>query len=1064
MAGPAHRDAVAQGRTGVCMKISEFSIRRPVFAIVISLMLLVLGLVALGRLWQTVREFPDINPPVVSIDTRYRGAAAEIVETKITQPIEDRIAGVELIDKLRSSSADERARITVEFDLERDVDEAANDIRDRVGRVIDDLPLEAEAPEISKADSGAEAIIYLNLASDGMNVLELTDFAERNIVDRFAALPGVARVNLYGSRRYAMRVWIDRQALAARGLTVNEIEAALRSENVQLPAGRLESREREFTLNTATGFDTAEDFRNLVIGRGADGYLVRLGEVAGVELAAENERSAARTNGIPGISIAIEAQSKANTLEVARAVRDEAEVLNRDLPQGTQLAVNLDRAVFIEASMREVMIALGISVIMVLVVIYGFLGNWRATFIPAVTIPISIIAACAAMYAMGFTINVLTLLGMVLAIGLVVDDAIVVLENIYRRIERGEQSLLAAVDGSREIGFAVIATTLVLSAVFVPISFQTGRIGRLFGEFGFTLAASILFSMLIALTLTPMMSSQLFAGGASRSRASHFVDELFGRLSRGYGAALRRSIARPWITILAALALFAGAAAVFVTLPQESTPQDDRGIVRIVMTGPEGASMDYMERYTRQLEDMLAEEMAKGGIVRFNTRIAPGGFAGAGEVNRAVAFLVLEDWHERRRSAREIAAAIQARVAQMPGVRASVITPSAFNWGAAEPVKAVLQGPDYPRIKQWTDVVLARAEQNPGLTDLDTDYKERKPQMKVSVDRNRAADLGVSLDTIGRTLETMLASRIVTTFIREGREYYVILQGRRQDRASPNDLENIYVRSDRSGELIPLSSVVRLDESAVATQLNRFDRLRAITIGANLAPGYSMGEAIEFFRTVVREELPPSAKLAFDGESREYLKSSQALYWTFLGALLVVFLVLAAQFESFTLPFVIMTTVPLAVVGAIAGLWLYGMSINIFSQIAIVMLVGLAAKNGVLIVEFANQLRDRDVEFVEAIVQASLTRLRPVLMTSLCSAFGSIPLLLATGAGAESRQPIGVVVMWGVLISMVLTLVVVPAVYAVVARNTRSPQYWTRVIERLKSAAGTAAPEARAGQ
>lgn len=1045
------------------MKISEFSVRRPVFAIVISLMLLVLGLVALGRLWQTVREFPDINPPVVSIDTRYRGASAEIVETKITQPIEDRIAGVEMIDKLRSTSADERSRITVEFDLDRNVDEAANDIRDRVGRVIDDLPVEAEPPEIAKSDSSADPIIYLSLASDSMNVLELTDYAERNIVDRFSALPGVARVNLAGSRRYAMRVWIDRQALAARGLTVTEIENALLRENVQIPAGRLESQQREFTLNTATGMDNQQDFRNLVIGRGADGYLVRLGEVAGVELAAENERTVARTNGIPGISIGLEAQSKANTLEVARAVRAEVEVLNLDLPRGTQLGVNVDRAVFIEASMREVVFALGISLMMVLIVIYGFLGNWRATLIPAVTIPISIIAACAAMYSMGFTINVLTLLGMVLAIGLVVDDAIVVLENIYRRIERGQQSLLAAIDGSHEIGFAVISTTLVLSAVFVPISFQTGRIGRLFGEFGFTLAASILFSCLVALTLTPMMASQLFSKGAQRSRTSEVVERLFARLTRRYDAILRRSIARPWLTVGAALVLFALSIVIFLGLRQESTPQEDRGIIRVQLTGPEGATMDYMERYMRQLEDILAEEKAKGGILRYNSRIAPGGQGGANEVNRAVGFLVLEDFQDRERSTSEIAAAIQAKVSQMPGVRAGVFMPTAFNWGAAEPVKVVLQGPDYPQLKAWTNKVLARAEQNAGLLNLDTDYKESKPQMKVSVDRNRAADLGVSLDTIGRTLETMLASRIVTTFIREGREYYVILQGRSQDRASPSDLDNLYVRSERSGELIPLSSVVKLEESAAALQLNRFDRLRAITISSGLAPNYSMAQAIDFFRTVVREELPPSAKLDFDGESREYLQSSQALYWTFLGALLVVFLVLAAQFESFTLPFVIMTTVPLAMIGAIAGLWIFGMSINIYSQIAIVMLVGLAAKNGVLIVEFANQLRDRGTEFVEAIVQASLTRLRPVLMTSMCSAFGSIPLLLATGAGAESRQPIGVVVMWGVLISMVLTLVVVPAVYAIVARNTRSPQYWSRIIEGLKTTAGAVPAEAGRG-
>jgi multidrug efflux pump len=1035
-----------------------------VFAIVISLMLLVVGLVALGRLWQTVREFPDINPPIVSIDTRYRGAAADIVETKITQPIEDRIAGVERIDKLRSSSADERARITVEFELDRNVDEAANDIRDRVGRVIDDLPLEAEAPEIAKADSSADPIIYLALASDSMNVLELTDYAERNIVDRFSALPGVARVNLAGSRRYAMRIWIERAALAARGLTVTDIENKLRSENVQLPAGRLESNEREFTLTTATGLDTQEDFRNLVIGRGADGYLVRLGEVAGVELAAENERSVARTNGIPGISIGLEAQSKANTLEVARAVRDEVEILNRDLPKGTQLGVNVDRAVFIEASMREVVFALGMSLVMVLLVIYAFLGNWRATVIPAVTIPISIVAACAAMYALGFTINVLTLLGMVLAIGLVVDDAIVVLENIYRRIERGEQSLLAAITGSHEIGFAVIATTLVLSAVFVPISFQTGRIGRLFSEFGFTLAASILFSCLVALTLTPTMTSQLFSRGASRSRTGRFVDELFSRLTRRYESVLRRAVARPAPIIIGATAIFVVAAALFTGLPQESTPQEDRGIVRILLTGPEGATMDYMERYTRQLEDILAGEAAKGDIVRYNTRIAPGGFAGAGEVNRAVGFIVLKDWGERQRSSQEIADSIQQKVVQMPGVRAGVFVPTPFNWGASEPVQAVLQGPEYAQLRDWSEIVMAKAEQNPGLINLDTDYKERKPQMKVSVNRNRAADLGVSLDTIGRTLETMLASRIVTTFVKEGREYYVILQGRSQDRASPNDLDNLYVRSARTNELIPLSAVVKLEESAVATQLNRFDRLRAITVKANLAPGYSMGEAIDFLRDVVSEELPPSAKLDFDGESREYLQSSQALYWTFLGALLVVFLVLAAQFESFTLPFIIMTTVPLAIVGAIAGLWVFGMSINVFSQIAIVMLVGLAAKNGVLIVEFANQLRDRGVEFVQAIQQAAVTRLRPVLMTSLCSAFGSLPLLLATGAGAESRRVIGVVVMCGVLLSMLLTLVVVPAVYTVVARNTRSPQYWTRVIERMRGATSPAAPEPRVGE
>jgi multidrug efflux pump len=537
------------------------------------------------------------------------------------------------------------------------------------------------------------------------------------------------------------------------------------------------------------------------------------------------------------------------------------------------------------------------------------------------------------------------------------------------------------------------------------------------------------------------------------------VDAAFARLSEAYGRVLGRVVARPWLVIGGAVLLFSATIAVFLRLPQESTPDEDRGIIRIILTGPEGATMEYMERYARQLEDMMREEVAHGDVKRTLTRIAPGGFIGNGEVNRAIGVLVLEDWGKRKRSAREIAANMQRKTAQMPGVRVGVFTPSAFNWGAAAPVQAVLQGPDYEQLRQWSEKILDRAEQNPGLINLDTDYKERKPQMKVSVDRNRAADLGVSLETIGHTLETMLGSRIVTTFIKQGREYYVIVQGRSQDRASPNDLDNLYVRSERTHELVPLSSMVKLEESAVATELNRFDRLRAITISAGLAPGYSIGQAIGFFRDAVKSELPASAKLTFDGESREYLKSSQALYWTFLGALLIVFLVLAAQFESFTLPFVIMTTVPLAIVGAIVGLWLWGMSINIFSQIAIVMLVGLAAKNGVLIVEFANQLRDRGVEFVAAVKQAALTRLRPVLMTSLCTAFGSIPLLLAHGAGAESRQPIGVVVMSGVLLSMVLTLGVVPAVYAVTARNTRSPKYWTRIIERMKLASATPASE-----
>ncbi|HEY8509121.1 MAG TPA: efflux RND transporter permease subunit, partial [Steroidobacteraceae bacterium] len=514
---------------------------------------------------------------------------------------------------------------------------------------------------------------------------------------------------------------------------------------------------------------------------------------------------------------------------------------------------------------------------------------------------------------------------------------------------------------------------------------------------------------------------------------------------------LRVTLPRSWTVVGVASLVFVGAVFVLSQFKRESAPDDDRGAVRLIITGPEGATIEYMEAYAQKIEDILAAEYAKGGIQRYNVRI-PGAGASAGEVNRGQAFVVLNDWGERTRTSQEVAASLRQAVANLPGVRVAVVTPTAFNWGAADPVRAVLQGPDYEQLVEWRDKIIARAQANPGLLNVDSDYKERTPQIKVAVDRNRAAELGVSLETVGRTLETMLGSRIVTTFVREGREYFVILQGRSEDRASPTDLENLYVRSERSDELIPLASVVKLEELASAAQRNRFDRLRAITITASLAPGYSMGEAVDFFRKAVEEELPPTAKLAFDGEAREYLKSSQSMYWTLLGALLVVFLVLAAQFESFILPFVIMTTVPLALTGAVVGMSIHGITLNIYSQVAIVMLVGLAAKNGVLIVEFANQLRDRGVEFMQAIVEAATTRLRPVLMTSLCSVFGAIPLLAATGAGAESRRPIGAVVLYGVLISMVLTLVVIPAVYTLMARNTRSPRYWTRLIEKLRSA------------
>jgi multidrug efflux pump len=1054
------------------MLISEVSVRRPVFATVISLLLMIFGLVSLQRL--AVREYPDIERPVVSISTNYTGASAAVIETKITQSIEDAIAGIEGILKIESDSADERSQIRIEFDVSRDVDEAANDVRDRVARVIGRLPPEADPPQIVKADAGADPVVSIAFSSETMSMLELTDYAERNLVDRLSTVPGVARVNINGGRRYSMRIWIDRQALAARQLTVAEIEDALRRENIELPAGRLESRTREFSLRTMVGLETEQDFRDLVIARGAAGHLVRLGEVADVQIAAENDRSYTRLNGRAGIMLQVEAQSKGNTLDIARGAREEVERLQASIPEGAELNVSVDNAVPIEAALEEVLIAVGFALVSVLCVIYLFLGNLRAMLIPAVTIPVSIIGALTVMYALGYSVNVLTMLGLVLAIGLVVDDAIVVLENVHRRNELGEPPLVAAITGSREIGFAVIATTLTLASVFVPISFLPGDLGRLFREFGFTLAAAVLFSALVALTLTPMLASKLPDDKGRGSRFARFTDNVFRSFARGYERTLRKVVVHPWLVVTALGCLIALAVVTFRTVPAEFTPRGDNGRGFVALEGPEGSTFEYMDRYARQLEAIALKEMEKGDIDRFYLRVPGqgGGDQRTGDVNSARAFFTMKPWEERERSVQDVSNALLAEARKLPGIRATTGQNATLGrrgnagggGGGNRPVQAVIGGPDYERLGQWADQLLRLAEQNPGLTNVDTNYKERKPQIRVSVDRNRAADLGVSLQVVGRTLETMLGSRIVTTYVDRGREYNVILQGRDDIRETSTDLTNIRVRSARGDELIPLSSVVRIEETSGTMQLSRFDRLRAIKVSADLAPGYTLGEAIQWFENTVARELPPEAVLMFDGESAEFTRTGQQLYFTFLLALAVVYLVLAAQFESFVHPVIIMVTVPLALLGAVFGLKLYGLTVNIFSQIAVIMLIGIAAKNGVLIVEFANQLRDRGIEFVDAIVQAAVTRLRPVLMTSLCTAFGSLPLLLATGAGSEQRRPIGIVVFYGMLVSVLLTLLAVPTVYAILARKTRSPRHVSRLVDRLmgsRGAVGTPVPHQR---
>ncbi len=1039
------------------MTLSDVSIRRPVFATVLSLLLVILGVMAALRL--PIREYPDVSRPVVGVSTFYRGANAAVIESRITQALEDEIAGIEGVEKLTSSSRDEFSRITVEFSIERDLDDAANDVRERVSRAAGRLPPEAEASQVTKVDEGMDAIMYVNVASTTRDVLQLNDYVERYLLDSFGAIPGVAAVRSGGGGRYAMRVWLDREALAARRLTVTDVENALRRENVELPAGRIESKEREFTLRTDTSLTNEDDFRNLVIGRGADDYLVRLGEVADVRLAAEDVRSVARSNGLPGVSLGITPTSKANVLDVSKAVRAEVARMQPSLPKDMQLEVNLDFTLSVVESMRKVVTVLGETLLIVLVVIFVFLGTWRATLIPAVTIPVSIMAGAMVMAALGYSINTLTLLGAVLAIGLVVDDAIVVLENIARRIEGGEPSLLAAINGSREIGFAVIATTLVLMAVFVPVSFMPGTLGRLFGEFGVTVAAAVGFSALVALTLTPMMASKLFEGGIHRGRAARWLDATFQSLAEAYERTLRVAMSgkRPLAVSLGAGALTTLLVSLFVAgwplpsmkLQQEFAPVEDRAMMPVLVNAPEGASLANLDRYLQQVEAIMFDEIKAGNARRVIART--GAFGASGDVNVGTVYMPMTMWDEREETAQQVAQRVRMRTAGIAGVRIIVITPPALNMrGGGKPLQVVLGGGNYAELARWRDQIVAKIEaENPRIFNLDSDYQERKPQLAVKIDRNRAADLGVSLQNVGRTLETMLGSRIVTTFMREGEEYNVVLQAREEDRATVSDLGNLYVKSERTGGMVPLSALVTVEETAGAGQLKRFDRLRSITLTANLAPGYTLGEALPYVENLIRTEIPGGPQINYDGESREFKEAGSKLWLTFAFALLIVYLVLAAQFESFVHPLVILATVPLAITGGLIGLWLFGASINVFSQIGAIMLIGIACKNGILIVEFANQLRDRGTEYVEAVIESASIRLRPVLMTSLCTAFGAMPLMTASGAGAESRQAIGAAVFFGTVFSLALTLFVVPALYALLARNTRSPHYVSDLIDRL---------------
>jgi multidrug efflux pump len=1032
------------------MRLSDISIERPVFATVMSLLLIVLGLMSYTRL--TLRELPAIDPPVVSVDVTYPGASAGVVETRITQVLEDALAGIEGIESLQSRSVNGRSSVTIEFTLDRDIEAAANDVRDAVSRVLDRMPEEADPPEVEKADSDSEVILWLNMSSTKMDTLQLTDYADRYVVDRLSALNGVSQVRVGGQQRYAMRIWLDRDALAARGLTAGDVESALRAENVELPAGRIESAERDFTLRVERSYLSPTDFAQIPLGKGADGYVVRLGDVARAELASSERRAYFRSNGVPNVGLGIVKTSTANSLDVARAARAEAEAIQKSLPEGTRIFVAFDSTIFIEAAVDRVWATLFEAIALVLLVIWLFLGSLRAALIPAVTVPVCLIAAFIALYAFGFTINLLTLLALVLCIGLVVDDAIVVLENIQRRADLGEPALVAAKRGTKQVAFAVISTTAVLVAVFLPIGFLEGNTGRLFRELSVALAAAVAISALVALTLTPMMSSKLVRPHDSQkpNRMHAGIARGLDAVSRGYRNLLERSIHRVWLFGALMIGALVASGFLFKLVPSELAPPEDRGVFFASVVGPEGAGFDYTVGQVHQVEEVLLKQVGEGKpLQRVNTRV-PGGFGASEEMHTGQAIVFLQDWDKREVTTDEVVSQLRKDLGSLTGVRVNPQVRSGLTRGGGQPFQIVLGGPEYGELAQWRDRVLARIEQNPNFFAADSDYKETRPQMRVLIDRTRAADLGVSVTEIGRTLETMMGSRRVTTFVDNGEEYDVILQASRTARATPSDLSAIQVRGN-NGELVPLSNLVTITELAEAGSLNRFNRLRAITISAGLAPGYRMGDAIAWAEQVVSEELPDTAQIDWKGESREFQKAGGAVLLTFALALLVVYLVLAAQFESFIHPLVIMLTVPLGVLGALLGLWVAGSTLNLFSQIGIVMLVGLAAKNGILIVEFANQLRDEGRDVRDAILDACAVRLRPILMTSVATIMGAIPLVVAGGPGSASRATIGIVVIFGVAFSTLLSLFVVPAFYRVLAPYTRSPEAVKQALEKLEA-------------
>jgi multidrug efflux pump len=1007
------------------MQLPEISIRRPVFATVLSLLILLIGYVSFTKL--SVREYPKIDEPVVTVETRFGGASSEVIEGQVTKVLEDSIAGIEGVDVITSISRQEQAQITVRFALSRDADSAAADVRDKVSRVRQRLPQGIDEPVISKVEADAFPVIWLAISSDTHNALQLSDMANRLIKPVLQTAPGAADVRIFGERKFSMRIWLDPDKLAAYRLTTSDVEDALRRSNLEVPSGRIESRMREFNVTAATDLQRPFEFSQVVI-RTVNGLPVRIGDVAQVRQGPQSERTSVRLNGRDAISLGVIRQATANPLDLSAGVRAMLGKIREDLPPGVTVDVANDNSVFIDRSIKAVYTTIAEAVLLVALVIFVFLRTLRASIIPLVTIPVSLIGTFALIALAGFTINTLTLLALVLAIGLVVDDAIVVLENIYRHIEEGMQPFEAAIKGAKEIGFAVVAMTLTLAAVYAPLAFTPGRTGRLFTEFALALAGAVIVSGFVALTLSPMMCSKLLRHNPKPNFFDRGMEKGLNQLTAGYASLLGWTLRHRYLVVLVMLASLVASAWLYQGMKRELAPMEDRGVVLATINGPDGATLDYTNRYATAIERIGQNhpEFDRIFTITGNPTVAQGNV-----------FLRTTPWEERKKTTQELAREIAPRIAGLPGITAFPITPPSLGQGFRErPINfVILTNDSYQNLSAAVRAMQEEMAKNPGFVQVDTDLRLNKPEVRLEVDRERAADMGVSVDAVARAVETMLGGRNVTRYKREGEQYDVVVQTQQTGRDTPDDIEKIFVRG-KNEQMIPLSALVRLREVVVARELNHFGQRRSASITANLAPTYSLGEALQFMDDTAKKVLKAGYATDLAGQSREFRNASGSLALVFGMALLFIYLVLAAQFESFVDPFIIMLSVPLSLVGALWALQWSGGTWNVFSQIGVVTLVGLITKHGILIVEFANQLREQGVQTMEAVKQSARLRLRPILMTTGAMVLGAVPLALASGAGAESRQQIGWVIVGGMSLGTLLTIFVVPTMYTLFARKS----------------------------